>query len=84
MKLWLIYPAYKNIGPMAALLTAFVQYPQADLLVTGCDYPFISGKDVKEFLTSVKEKKIATAFYNNEQQLYEPLLLGILLMLQIC
>jgi molybdopterin-guanine dinucleotide biosynthesis protein A len=66
-------PCYENVGPMAALLTAFMQYPQGDLLVTGCDYPFISGKDVKEFLTSVKEKKIA-AFYNNEQKLYEPLL----------
>lgn len=65
---------YQDIGPMAALLTAFAQCPQVDLLVTGCDYPFISGKDVKEFLTSVKEKKIAAAFYNNEEKFYEPLL----------
>lgn len=65
---------YENIGPMAALLTAFTQFPLNDFLIIGCDYPFISEKDVRKFLTSLKEKKMAAAFYNIEEKLYEPLL----------
>lgn len=67
-------PQYENIGPMAGLLTAFNYYPDRDFLIVGCDYPFITTKDLKEFVKSVNHEKIASAFYNQDQALYEPLL----------
>jgi molybdopterin-guanine dinucleotide biosynthesis protein A len=65
---------YKNIGPMAAILSAFGQYPGNDFLVVGCDYPFLSGEHLRSFLQSSKESRIAAAFYNAEENIYEPLL----------
>ena len=65
---------YKYIGPMAAILTAFSKYPGNDFLVVGCDYPFVSGQDLRSFLQSSKDSRIAAAFYNVEENLYEPLL----------
>lgn len=67
-------PVYDNIGPMAALLTAFDTFPDHDFLVVGCDYPYISNKDLKEFLKSLDSKTVASAFYQKENEIYEPLL----------
>ena len=66
-------PCYNNIGPMAALLTAFSHYPDENFLVVGCDYPFVSGKDLEKFLNAVDDGNTA-AFYNEKEKLYEPLL----------
>ena len=68
------FSGYQNTGPVAALLTAFKEFPLNDFLIVGCDYPFISENDLKEFLVSLKENKPAAAFYNTEVKLYEPLL----------
>jgi len=65
---------YQNIGPVAAILTAFSQYPGNDFLAVGCDYPFVSGRHLRSFLQSSKDSQIAAAFYNVEENLYEPLL----------
>lgn len=67
-------PQYENIGPMAGLLTAFNYYPNHDFLIVGCDYPYITTKDLKQFAKSVNEEEIASAFYNHEHGMYEPLL----------
>lgn len=67
-------PVYENIGPMAALLTAFDNYPEHDFLVVGCDYPYLTNKDLKEFIKSIQGEKIASAFYHQDNALYEPLL----------
>ena len=65
---------YKNTGPMAALLTAFSCFPNNDFIICGCDYPFISEIELNDFLSSLKKNRIASAFYNIEEDLYEPLL----------
>lgn len=65
---------YKNTGPMAALLTAFSYYPDNDFIICGCDYPFISEIELNDFLSSLKKDRPASAFYNSEEDLYEPLL----------
>ena len=65
---------YKNTGPMAALLTAFSFYPDNDFIICGCDYPFISEIELNNFLSSLKKNRAASAFYNSEEDLYEPLL----------
>jgi molybdopterin-guanine dinucleotide biosynthesis protein A len=67
-------PQYENIGPMAALLTAFNYYPNQDFLIVGCDYPYLTTKDLKEFSRSLDQEKIASAFYNQKNSMYEPLL----------
>lgn len=65
---------YENIGPMAGLLTAFSAYPNRDFLVVACDYPLLTLKDLEAFLQSIDENKIAAAFYNRENSVYEPLI----------
>ena len=65
---------YAGIGPMAALLTAFTHHPQHDFLVMGCDYPFVTEKDIHNFLVGCECETRAAAFYNEKQDLYEPLL----------
>ncbi len=67
-------PLYNNIGPMAALLTAFTKFPQKDILFIGCDYPFLTSTDLQHFLSSCKEENRAAGFYNEVQDIYEPLL----------
>lgn len=66
-------PEFENMGPMAAILTAFAHYPDHDFLVVGCDYPFITGEVLRGFLKQKKGTSIAAAFYNQDNK-YEPLL----------
>jgi molybdopterin-guanine dinucleotide biosynthesis protein A len=67
-------PEYENIGPMAALLTAFSHYARVNFLAVGCDYPFIKPADLQGLMTIKMEENIATALYNESENLYEPLL----------
>ena len=67
-------PLYNNIGPMAALLTAFVQFPKNDLLMIGCDYPFLTAAELAEFILTCRNANNTTAFYDQPGNNYEPLL----------
>lgn len=67
------FPEYENIGPMAALLSAFKAYPNADFLIAGCDYPFLTTEVLRDFLSSIPKDATAAAFYNPEGK-YEPLI----------
>jgi molybdopterin-guanine dinucleotide biosynthesis protein A len=66
-------PAFSGNGPIAAILSVFQAYPNHDLLVVGCDYPFLSNRELTFFLHSIKRDALAAAFYN-EAGRYEPLL----------
>lgn len=66
-------PAYQNIGPMAALLTAFRKYPENDFLLIGCDYPFLSAEEISHFLKHC-HTETTTVFYNEKDDMYEPLI----------
>jgi molybdopterin-guanine dinucleotide biosynthesis protein A len=66
-------PDYMDIGPMAGLLTAFSRFPENDLLVIGCDHPYLFSNDLQSFLNSCHENTSA-AFYHAAENLYEPLL----------
>ena len=66
-------PAYQNIGPMAALLTAFRKYPENDFLLIGCDYPFLSAEEISRFLKHCQSEN-TTVFYNEKDDMYEPLI----------
>ena len=64
--------AFGNIGPMTALLTAFSQHPNKNILLIGCDYPFLKAGELQIF--SNQCKKLPVAFYNKEENIYEPML----------
>lgn len=64
---------YNNTGPVAALLTAFEKFPGKDILLIGCDYPFLNSEELKQFCNTIQENKPA-AFYNEDAGIPEPLL----------
>lgn len=67
------FPAYSEIGPMAALLSAFSLYPGKDILLIGCDYPFLTESDINNFINYCEGKNNAVSFCN-KADIYEPLL----------
>ncbi|WP_276134433.1 molybdenum cofactor guanylyltransferase [Polluticoccus soli] len=69
-------PEYGDIGPMAALLTAFKQHPEASFMVVGCDYPFFSQAHIEQLSKATLQSENAAAFYNADNEFYEPLLAG--------
>ena len=66
-------PMYKNSGAFGALLTGLSIFPGKDILFIGCDFPFLTGPELKHFLDHCKGEK-AVAFYNEKEELYQPLL----------
>lgn len=64
--------AYQNIGPMAALLSAFASFPDKNILLIGCDYPFLTSNELRQFSTFCRETP--AAFYNEKFNVYEPML----------
>ena len=71
-----IYDAesFADKGPAASLMSAFSIYPGNNFLIVGCDYPFIKNTDLSEFLNYFSSSSLAAAFYNETENLYEPLL----------
>ncbi|RYD55990.1 MAG: molybdenum cofactor guanylyltransferase [Sphingobacteriales bacterium] len=67
-------PEYADAGPMTAVLSAFNAHPNADFLVVGCDYPFISKQDLLELFNVSYDALNTAAFYNSTFSCYEPLL----------
>jgi molybdopterin-guanine dinucleotide biosynthesis protein A len=63
---------YNDIGPMAALLSAFTLFPQKNLLLIGCDYPFLKTAELEQF--SLQCNDIPASFYNKEAVIYESML----------
>jgi len=68
------HASYSNIGPMAALLSASTRFPKKNILLVGCDYPFLTPTDLQEFLPACREENLAISFYNTKEDLYEPVL----------
>lgn len=67
-------PSYCNSGPMAALLTAFESYPGKDIILLGCDYPLLTATELNNFIKNFMKERQAAAFYNDKEDVYEPLL----------
>lgn len=66
--------AYTGIGPMAALMTAMDAQEDSDFLLLGCDYPLLDTEAIKLFVDALDRSAMATAYYNQAAQVYEPLL----------
>ncbi|HUQ65568.1 MAG TPA: formate dehydrogenase accessory sulfurtransferase FdhD [Flavitalea sp.] len=67
-------PAFANTGPAAALLTAASKFRDEAFILLGCDYPFITQKDLSSFVNTIEDKTFAAAFFNDAAGVYEPLL----------
>lgn len=67
------HPSYNSIGPMAGLLTAFKEFPQKNILFIGCDYPFLTSVQLRQFSEYCNGTK-PVSFYNEQSAVYEPLL----------
>lgn len=65
---------YANIGPMAALLSAYQKYPNASFLVVGCDYPFIDTNALKKLIENRSSVTESVCYFNPETNTEEPLL----------
>ncbi len=65
---------YRNTGPIAAVLSAHQTFPKADFLLVGCDYPFLLVDEIRDFIAFSTHQKGSVAFYNEEANVYEPLL----------
>jgi molybdopterin-guanine dinucleotide biosynthesis protein A len=63
-----------DIGPMAGLLSAFTALPDHDLLLMGCDYPFLDAAAIAHFIANVRVPDMPAAFFNVQQQLFIPVL----------
>jgi molybdenum cofactor guanylyltransferase len=64
---------YGGCGPMSAVLSAFTNYPSANFIAVGCDYPFLNKADIKILIDAASGYDGCAAAYNKEG-LYEPLL----------
>jgi molybdopterin-guanine dinucleotide biosynthesis protein A len=64
---------YSGIGPMAALLTAFEKFPSASFFVSGCDYPLLTEKHIRDLVQERSEAADAVCYCLSETDLYEPL-----------
>lgn len=69
----LIVDRYEDIGPIAGILTALQQYPDADWLVVACDLPNIDAATLRLLLENTSEKQPFTAFRSSHDGLPEPL-----------
>lgn len=61
-----------GIGPMAALLTAFAEFPGKHILQIGCDYPFLKTTELEMFSGFCTD--IPVSFYNEKADIYESML----------
>ena len=69
----LIVDRYENIGPIAGILSAMEEHPQADWLVLACDLPNIDTATLQFLLQNRSEQQPFTAFRSTHDDLPEPL-----------
>ncbi len=69
----MIVDRYDDMGPIAGILSALQEYPQADWLVVACDLPNIDGATLQFLLKNVAENQPFTAFRSSHDGLPEPL-----------
>lgn len=69
----LVYDSYDNIGPIAGILSALQQHPQADWLVVACDLPNIDRETLEYLIANRSEQQPFTAFRSSHDDLPEPL-----------
>ncbi len=69
----LIVDRYADIGPIAGILSAQEEHPQADWLVVACDLPNIDNATLRFLLDNRSEQQPFSAFQSSHDGLPEPL-----------
>jgi molybdopterin-guanine dinucleotide biosynthesis protein A len=64
---------YENLGPVAGILSAMDEHPQADWLVLACDLPNIDEDTLRTLLAARSAEHPFTAFTSTYDGLPEPL-----------
>lgn len=64
-------PAYENKGPLTGLISG-LQTTQSNLLLVGCDYPYLSPDDIADLFFHLTENAEAVCFYHENEGLFEP------------
>lgn len=68
-----IIDRYKNIGPVAGILSALEEYPEVDWLIVACDLPNIDTNTVRYLLEQRSLEHPFTAYISSHDGLPEPL-----------
>ncbi len=68
-----IVDRYEDIGPIAGVLSALEEHPQADWLVVACDLPNIDEPTLQYLISNHSQDKPFTAFRSSYDDLPEPL-----------
>ena len=64
----------QNIGPIAALDSAFREDPNSAWLIVACDMPLVDQTVIETLVKHRNPNKNATAFWHNEDDIPEPML----------
>ena len=64
---------YDDLGPLAGILSAMDEYPDADWLVVACDLPNISSATIAHLIDNCSDAHPFTAFVSSHDGLPEPL-----------
>jgi molybdopterin-guanine dinucleotide biosynthesis protein A len=68
-----IVDRHENLGPIAGILAAQAEHPQAAWLVLACDLPFLDSATLKHLLAARQTSRLATAYRSSHDGLPEPL-----------
>ena len=68
-----IVDSYKDIGPIAGILSAMDAHPDADWLVLACDLPNLDRRTLEYLLEHCADDKPFTAYRSSHDGLPEPL-----------
>ncbi len=70
-----IEDVFLNLGPMSGILSTFMKYPNAALLVVACDLPLVDEELLEELVSNRDSTMMATTFAgDNEDHFPEPLI----------
>ncbi|HNP64562.1 MAG TPA: NTP transferase domain-containing protein [Woeseiaceae bacterium] len=69
----LIVDRYRDLGPIAGILTALREHPEVDWLVVACDLPNIDAETLQNLLAHRDGGQYFTAYESSYDQLPEPL-----------
>jgi molybdopterin-guanine dinucleotide biosynthesis protein A len=68
-----IVDRYEEMGPLAGILSAMEEYPDADWLVVACDLPNVSDETIAHLLKNCSADHPFTAYVSSHDGLPEPL-----------
>ena len=68
-----IVDRYEGLGPLAGILSAMEEYPDADWLVVACDLPNISDETIAHLIKNCSADHPFTAYVSSRDELPEPL-----------